>query len=68
MTGKPRQVSNTTCVVTEKTHKVRLLSKDPFCVSVPSEMLMECDTWVLKPFQEKCKKGHKIEYIEGEKN
>lgn len=59
---EPRQVS-TTCVEM-KVHKVRLLHKDPFCASVPSEMLMECDTWILKPFQERCKRGHKIEYVE----
>jgi hypothetical protein len=49
--------------ISEKIHKVKLLSKEPFVVSVPSEMLMECDTWTLEPFQKTCKKGHTIKYV-----
>lgn len=47
----------------EKIHKVKLLSKEPWCVSIPSEMLAVCDTWTLEPWQKTCKKGHLIEYI-----
>lgn len=46
-----------------KIHKVKLISENPWCASVPSEMLAECDTWILKPFQKTCKKGHIIEYV-----
>lgn len=47
-----------------KSHSVKVLSRNPWCASVPSELLTECDTWILKPFQPTCKKGHKIEYVE----
>lgn len=51
-------------VLMQKIHRVKVISKDPWCASVPSEMLAECDTWILKPLQKTCKKGHPIEYVE----
>lgn len=47
-----------------KIHSVKVLSRNPWCVSVPSELLIECDTWILKPFQPTCKQGHPIKYVE----
>ena len=51
-----------------KIHRVKIVNKEPFCAIIPSEMLADCDTWTLEPFQKTCKKGHKIEYVEEFKN
>lgn len=50
--------------MTEKVHRIKIISKEPWCALVPSELL-ECDSWIISyPFQKTCKKGHLIEYYE----
>jgi len=42
-------------------HKVKVIIKCPWIVEIPASLL-ECDTWILKKHQRKCRRGHLIIY------